>query len=165
MKNLSSNTPAVSIRSRRPTLLIGFATLWSLPGLAPALELGEGFDLAALTTHGIDPKVSDYFRSAARFREGVQVVGLRVNGNPLGSVDARFDAQGQLCFTPGLLEKAGLVIGGVSAGRERLVETIELPNHPWFFACQFHPEFTSTPRKGHPLFTAFVKAALAKNKG
>ena len=63
------------------------------------------------------------------------------------------------------LEKAGLVIGGVSAGRERLVETIELPNHPWFFACQFHPEFTSTPRKGHPLFTAFVKAALAKNKG
>ena len=63
------------------------------------------------------------------------------------------------------LEKAGLVIGGVSAGRERLVETIELPKHPWFFACQFHPEFTSTPRKGHPLFTAFVKAALAKNKG
>ncbi|MDO4247583.1 MAG: CTP synthase [Neisseria sp.] len=62
------------------------------------------------------------------------------------------------------LEKAGLVIGGVSAGRERLVETIELPGHPWFFACQFHPEFTSTPRKGHPLFTAFVKAA-AKNKG
>ncbi|WP_312266035.1 CTP synthase [Neisseria sp.] len=63
------------------------------------------------------------------------------------------------------LEKAGLVIGGVSAGRERLVETIELPEHPWFFACQFHPEFTSTPRKGHPLFTAFVKAAAAKNKG
>ncbi|ASK28066.1 CTP synthase [Neisseria chenwenguii] len=58
------------------------------------------------------------------------------------------------------LEAAGLVIGGVSAGRERLVETIELPNHPWFFACQFHPEFTSNPRKGHPLFTAFVKAAL-----
>ena len=67
-------------------------------------------------------------------------------------------------FVPDL-EKVGLVIGGVSAGRERLVETIELPNHPWFFACQFHPEFTSTPRKGHPLFTAFVKAALAKNKG
>ncbi|MBP6562295.1 MAG: CTP synthase [Neisseriaceae bacterium] len=61
------------------------------------------------------------------------------------------------------LEDAGLVIGGVSAGHERLVETIELPNHPWFFACQFHPEFTSTPRKGHPLFVSFVKAAL-KNK-
>ena len=64
------------------------------------------------------------------------------------------------------LEAAGLVIGGVSAGRERLVETIELPQnvHPWFFACQFHPEFTSNPRKGHPLFTAFIKAALANRK-
>ncbi|HFC8516914.1 CTP synthase [Neisseria meningitidis] len=62
------------------------------------------------------------------------------------------------------LEQAGLVIGGVSAGRERLVEIIELPNHPWFFACQFHPEFTSNPRKGHPLFTAFVKAALNNKK-
>jgi CTP synthase len=62
------------------------------------------------------------------------------------------------------LEEAGLVIGGVSAGRERLVETIELPQHPWFFACQFHPEFTSTPRKGHPLFTAYIKAALANKK-
>ena len=61
------------------------------------------------------------------------------------------------------LEAAGLVIGGVSAGRERLVETIELPQnvHPWFFACQFHPELTSTPRKGHPLFAAYIKAALA----
>ncbi|MBO0492421.1 fimbria/pilus outer membrane usher protein [Pseudomonas sp. Marseille-Q1929] len=93
-----------------PTLLMGFATLWGAPGFACALELGEGFDLAALTTYGIDPKVSDYFRSAARFREGAHVVGLRVNGNPLGLVDAQFDAQGQLCFTPGLLEKAGLVL-------------------------------------------------------
>ena len=62
------------------------------------------------------------------------------------------------------LEAAGLVVGGVSAGRERLVETIEIPNHPWFFACQFHPEFTSNPRKGHPLFTAFVKAALKQHQ-
>lgn len=62
------------------------------------------------------------------------------------------------------LEQAGLVIGGVSSGRERLVETIEIPNHPWFFACQFHPEFTSTPRKGHPLFSAFIKAALTQHQ-
>ncbi|MDK4565408.1 CTP synthase, partial [Kingella kingae] len=61
------------------------------------------------------------------------------------------------------LEAAGLTIGGVSAGRERLVETIEIADHPWFFACQFHPEFTSNPRRGHKLFEAFVKAAL-KNK-
>ncbi|WP_225748371.1 CTP synthase [Eikenella sp. Marseille-P7795] len=64
-------------------------------------------------------------------------------------------------FVPAL-EQAGLVVSGVSSGRERLVETIELPQgeHPWFFASQFHPEFTSTPRKGHPLFTSFIKAAL-----
>jgi CTP synthase len=39
------------------------------------------------------------------------------------------------------------------------VEAIELQDHPWFLACQFHPEFTSTPRAGHPLFTGFIKAA------
>ncbi|AXK39658.1 CTP synthase [Crenobacter cavernae] len=58
------------------------------------------------------------------------------------------------------LEAAGLTISGVSAGHEKLVETVELPDHRWFFACQFHPEFTSTPRDGHPLFIAYVKAAL-----
>ncbi|MBV4453344.1 MULTISPECIES: fimbria/pilus outer membrane usher protein [Pseudomonas] len=88
---------------------MGLATLWGLPGSSAAVGLGEGFDLAALTSLGIDPQVSEYFRSAARFREGVHVVGLRVNGTPLGLVDARFDYQGQLCFTPALLAKAGLV--------------------------------------------------------
>ena len=44
-----------------------------------------------------------------------------------------------------------------------LVEIIELPGHPWFVACQFHPEFTSTPRAGHPLFSGFVRAALTYN--
>lgn len=112
MSNPSSQSIAAYFWPCRPTLIIGFATLWSLPVLVSALELGEGFDLASLTAHGIDPKVSDYFRNAARFREGVQVVGLRVNGNPLGLVDARFGHEGRLCFTPGLLEKAGLVTPG-----------------------------------------------------
>jgi CTP synthase len=58
-----------------------------------------------------------------------------------------------------VLKEAGLVIGGLSHDKT-LVETIELPNHPWFFASQFHPEFNSTPRDGHPLFEGFVKAAL-----
>ena len=60
------------------------------------------------------------------------------------------------------LEQAGLRVSGVSAG-EALCEMIELPQteHPWFVACQFHPEFTSTPKVGHPLFTAFTKAAIA----
>ena len=59
------------------------------------------------------------------------------------------------------LEGAGLTIAGRSADGE-LCEMIELPDHPWFLACQFHPEFTSTPRDGHPLFRAFVEAALAQ---
>ena len=58
------------------------------------------------------------------------------------------------------LQAAGLKITGRSMDGE-LVEMIEVPDHPWFVACQFHPEFTSTPRDGHPLFTGFVKAALA----
>ncbi|WP_110648062.1 CTP synthase [Salinicola peritrichatus] len=57
------------------------------------------------------------------------------------------------------LEAAGLIVSGKS-GDQSLVEMIELPDHPWFLACQFHPEFTSTPRDGHPLFTGFVNAAL-----
>ncbi|UQB43380.1 CTP synthase [Thiomicrospira microaerophila] len=63
------------------------------------------------------------------------------------------------------LEQAGLVFSAHSEDGD-LVESIEIPNHPWFVACQFHPEFTSTPRNGHPLFSAFVSAALtAKQKG
>ncbi|AKJ95154.1 CTP synthetase [Thioalkalivibrio versutus] len=56
------------------------------------------------------------------------------------------------------LEAAGLRLSGVSESGE-LVEAVELADHPWFVGCQFHPEFTSTPRDGHPLFTAFVCAA------
>ncbi len=55
-------------------------------------------------------------------------------------------------------EDLGLVIAGKSMD-DLLVEMVELRNHPWFLACQFHPEFTSTPRDGHPLFNGFVKAA------
>lgn len=62
------------------------------------------------------------------------------------------------------LESAGLVFSGFSA-ENHLVETIELPDHPFFIASQFHPEFNSTPRDGHPLFTAFVQAALAQRAG
>ncbi|QJD72237.1 CTP synthase [Marinobacterium sp. LSUCC0821] len=58
------------------------------------------------------------------------------------------------------LESAGLVISGRSTDGE-LVEVVEAPDHPWFVACQFHPEFTSTPRDGHGLFKGFITAALA----
>ena len=59
------------------------------------------------------------------------------------------------------LEKAGLRVSGRSLDGA-LVEMVEVPEHPWFVACQFHPEFTSTPRDGHPLFSGFVDAALSK---
>ena len=58
------------------------------------------------------------------------------------------------------LERHGLVVSGMSADG-KLVEIVELARHPWFVGCQFHPEFSSTPRDGHPLFTGFVKAALS----
>ena len=58
------------------------------------------------------------------------------------------------------LRAAGMGIVGWSGDRS-LVEMIELPDHPWFVACQFHPEFTSNPRGGHPLFTSYIEAAIA----
>ncbi|EOS96051.1 CTP synthase (glutamine hydrolyzing) [Erwinia tracheiphila] len=61
------------------------------------------------------------------------------------------------------IEAAGLRVAGRS-GDDQLVEIIEIPEHPWFVACQFHPEFTSTPRDGHPLFAGFVKAANEHQK-
>ena len=62
------------------------------------------------------------------------------------------------------LEDAGMIISGRSEDNG-LVEVIELPDHPWFIACQSHPEFTSTPRKGHPLFESFIRAARAHHDG
>lgn len=58
------------------------------------------------------------------------------------------------------IREAGMRIAGWSADRS-LVEIIELPEHRWFLACQFHPEFTSRPRGGHPLFTSYIEAAVA----
>jgi len=60
------------------------------------------------------------------------------------------------------LEAAGLTVGAwaKSAAAGDLCEMVELTGHPWFFGCQFHPEFTSNPRRGHPLFISFVRAAL-----
>ncbi len=59
--------------------------------------------------------------------------------------------------------QAGLSIGGWSA-EDTLVEAVEILEHPWFIACQFHPEFTSTPRDGHPLFSSYIQAALKYNQ-
>jgi CTP synthase len=61
------------------------------------------------------------------------------------------------------LAQAGLVISGRSEDGS-LVEVVELKDHPWFLGCQFHPEFTSTPRDGHPLFSGFVRAARERHE-
>lgn len=70
----------------------------------------------------------------------------------------RYEVNGQLVER---LVNAGLVISGKSMDGG-LVEMVELKDHPWFIGCQFHPEFTSTPRDGHPLFSRFIEAALKK---
>jgi CTP synthase len=61
------------------------------------------------------------------------------------------------------LEEAGVRFSGLSV--DDLVEMVEIPDHPWFLASQFHPEFTSNPRDGHPLFTGFVTAARRRHEG
>jgi CTP synthase len=61
------------------------------------------------------------------------------------------------------LEESGLVVAGVSRDGN-LVEVVELADHPWFIGCQFHPEFTSSPRDGHPLFSGYVLAARAQHE-
>jgi CTP synthase len=63
----------------------------------------------------------------------------------------------------GQLQAAGMRVAGWSDDRS-LVEIVELPAHPWFIACQFHPEFTSRPRGGHPLFTSYIEAAIAHSR-
>ncbi|MFT4613616.1 MAG: CTP synthase [Bacteroidia bacterium] len=62
------------------------------------------------------------------------------------------------------IQQEGMRVAGWSADRS-LVEMIELPDHPWFVACQFHPEFTSRPRGGHPLFTSYIEAAIKRSRG
>ncbi|MEM9532879.1 MAG: gamma-glutamyl-gamma-aminobutyrate hydrolase family protein, partial [Pseudomonadota bacterium] len=57
-----------------------------------------------------------------------------------------------------LLQRRGLQLVGFSSDKN-LVEIVELPDHPWYIGVQFHPEFTSTPRDGHPLFSSFIRAA------
>jgi CTP synthase len=66
-------------------------------------------------------------------------------------------------YAEGLQEK-GLVLSGLSPDEE-LVEIVELPGHPWFLGCQFHPEFKSNPMRPHPLFREFIRASYANGKG
>jgi CTP synthase len=72
----------------------------------------------------------------------------------------RYEFNNRYCDS---LKDAGMRFSGWSLD-SKLVEIIEIPEHPWFVGCQFHPEFTSTPRDGHPLFCGFINAALARRR-
>jgi hypothetical protein len=63
-----------------------------------------------------------------------------------------------------ILKKYGLGLSGICEERD-LVEMVEIPDHPWFVGCQFHPEFKSKPMAPHPLFTHFIEAALQQSLG
>ena len=104
-------------------------------------DLGGTMRLGSQTCHLIEGSIASAIYDAERIEERHRHR-YEVNNNYLQA-----------------LKDAGLVIGGLSHDKT-LVETIELPNHPWFFASQFHPEFNSTPRDGHPVFRGFVRAAM-----
>ncbi len=89
--------------------------------------------------------------------EGSRVKEVYGNAEIIERHRHRYEVNGNLVPD---LQAAGLRIGGWSTDKS-LVEVVEVEDHPWFIACQFHPEFTSSPRDGHPLFSGFVGAALA----
>ena len=102
--------PEELFRRNGLSLSVCVAMLSGVAGQADAepVRTIAGFDLATLRARGIDPSVARYFRNAPRFSEGVRVVELTVNGERIGLADARFDSEGELCFTRSLLERAGL---------------------------------------------------------
>ena len=104
-------------------------------------DLGGTMRLGAQTCHLVEGSLAQKVYGASEIRERHRHR-YEINNNYVAQIEA-----------------AGLRVGGWSQDRE-LVEMVELPSHPWFLACQFHPEFTSRPRGGHPLFTSYVEAAL-----
>ena len=104
-------------------------------------DLGGTMRLGAQTCHLVEGSLAQKVYGASEIRERHRHR-YEINNNYVAKIEA-----------------AGLRVGGWSQDRE-LVEMVELPSHPWFLACQFHPEFTSRPRGGHPLFTSYIEAAL-----
>jgi CTP synthase len=104
-------------------------------------DLGGTMRLGAQTCHLVEGSLAQKVYGASEIRERHRHR-YEINNNYVAQIEA-----------------AGLRVGGWSKDRE-LVEMVELPSHPWFLACQFHPEFTSRPRGGHPLFTSYIEAAL-----
>ncbi|MGC9456913.1 MAG: CTP synthase [Halothiobacillaceae bacterium] len=141
---------STEFRKDAPHPVIGLITEWRAD-TGEVLQRDEGTDLGGTMRLGAQRCVLE---------EGSMIAGI------YGSQEIRERHRHRYEFNNTYLETlqaAGMAFPGWSA-ENRLVETVELPDHPWFLACQFHPEFRSTPRDGHPLFTAFVRAAL-KHRG
>lgn len=132
------------------------------------------YPVVALATEWRDPQGKLEVREATADLGGTMRLGAQQCHLQAGSLVHRLYGQQTICerhrhryeVNPQLLpriEAAGLRVTGWSVD-QKLVEIIEIPTHPWFIACQFHPEFTSTPRGGHPLFSGFIQAAVARQQ-
>ncbi|KAE9531033.1 CTP synthase [Testudinibacter aquarius] len=151
-RNVAGLTDANSTEfdKNSPYPVVGLITEWQdaegkLETRTETSDLGGTMRLGAQQCHLIDGTQAREIYGAATIEERHRHR-YEVNNNLLPQIEA-----------------AGLKVSGLSADK-KLVEIIEIPNHPWFVAAQFHPEFTSTPRDGHPLFSGFVKAAKEHQK-
>ncbi len=132
-------------------------------------EAATPYPLIALVTEWMDARGAREYRDAQSHLGGTMRLGAQTCQLLPGSLAARiyqadsvserhrhrYEVNNQFVSQ---LEAAGLRISGRSMDGH-LVEMIEIPEHPWFVACQFHPEFNSSPRGGHPLFSDFIRAA------
>lgn len=132
------------------------------------------YPVVALATEWRDPQGKLEVREATDDLGGTMRLGAQQCHLQEGSLVHQLYGQHTICerhrhryeVNPQLLphiERAGLRVTGWSVD-QKLVEIIEIPTHPWFIACQFHPEFTSTPRGGHPLFSGFIQAAVVQQR-
>lgn len=137
-------------------------------------DLNTPEPVVGLITEWVDDKGNKEVRAANEDRGGSMRLGGQICRLVEGSKSRALYGREQIVerhrhryevndsFVPAL-EKAGLLIAGRSQDGS-LVEMIEVSAHPWFVACQFHPEFTSSPRDGHPLFRGYIEAAIAQAK-
>ena len=141
---------STEFRKDTPHPVIALITEWT-DGAGTVQQRGEGSDLGGSMRLGAQP-CRLMAESLARTIYGKDVITERHRH--------RYEFNNRYREP---LQAAGLALAGHSLD-DRLVEIIELPDHPWFFGCQFHPEFTSTPRAGHPLFRGFVEAAIRQRR-
>jgi CTP synthase len=142
---------STEFRKETPHPVIALITEWTDNGTGAVQQRREGGDLGGSMRLGAQP-CRLMPGSLARTAYGKDVITERHRH--------RYEFNNGYRET---LQAAGLALSGHSLD-DRLVEIIELPDHPWFFGCQFHPEFTSTPRAGHPLFRGFVEAAIRQRR-